>query len=154
MGSRSGPVPDSINQLREQLQQFRSTQSRRTKLPEALWQAAAEEARQHGTYMVAHTLRLDYSNLQKRLGGAPPQRRIRRGGGRDADVAPKRRRPVVSDSGVAPPAFVELVRNTGVDADEYVVEFESGAGPRMRVRWRGTTLEWSSLLRAWREVVG
>ncbi|HEV2134626.1 MAG TPA: AAA family ATPase [Terracidiphilus sp.] len=80
MSNRSGPVPDSINQLREQLQQFRSTHPRRTRLPEALWQAAVEEARQHGAYIVAHTLRLDYANLQKRLGDAPVQKRIRGGG--------------------------------------------------------------------------
>jgi hypothetical protein len=43
-----------------------------------LWQTAVEEARQHGIYMVAHTLRLDYANLQKRLGGASTQGRIRR----------------------------------------------------------------------------
>jgi hypothetical protein len=37
MSSRSdGPVPDSINQLREQLQELRSTRPRRTRLPEVL----------------------------------------------------------------------------------------------------------------------
>ena len=122
MSNRGGPVPESINQLREQLQQFRSTHPRRTKLPESLRQSAVEKARQHGIYVV----------------GVPPQRR----------------RSVVGDSGVAPPAFVELVRSAGVDADEYVVEFDSGASLRMRLRWRETTPEWSSLLRAWREVAG
>lgn len=70
MSNSSGPVPDSINQLGEQLQEFRSTHPRGTRLPEVLWQRAVEQARQHGIYMVAHTLRLDYTNLQKRLGGA------------------------------------------------------------------------------------
>lgn len=69
-------------------------------------------------------------------------------------ISPQRRKPVASDSEVAPPAFMELVRSAGVDAGEYVVEFESGAGLRMRVRWRGTTPEWGTLLRAWREVAG
>lgn len=154
MSNRSGLVPDSINQLREQLQQFRSTHPRRTRLPEALWQAAVEEARQHGTYIVAHTLRLDYANLQKRLGDAPVQKRIRGGGEKVTDISPQRRKPVASDWEVAPPAFMELVRSAGVDAGEYVVEFESGAGLLMRVRWRGTTPEWGTLLRAWREVAG
>jgi hypothetical protein len=152
MSNRSGPVPDSINQLGEQLQQFRSTHPRRTRLPEGLWQAAVEEARQHGTYIVAHTLRLDYANLQKRLGEV--QKRIRGGGEKARDISPQRRKPVASDSGVAPTAFMELVRSVGVDAGEYVVEFESGTGLRMRVRWRGTMPEWSSLLRSWREVAG
>lgn len=154
MDSRSSRVPDSMNQLREQLQQFRNTHPRRSKLPQALWQAAVEEARRHGIYKVAHALRLDYGNLKKRLGGAPLERRIRRGGDRDASVRAQRRRQVVGERQVAPPAFMELVSGAGVDAGEYVIEFESGAGPRMRVRWRGTTPEWSSLLRAWRDVAG
>jgi hypothetical protein len=153
MGSRSGPVPDSIKQLGAELQQFRSTHPRRTRLPETLWQTAVEEARQHGIYMVAHTLRLDYANLQKRLGGASTQGRIRGGGEKGGGVSPQRRRSVARGSDVAPAAFMELARSVGVGAEEYVIEFESD-GLRMRVRWRGTTPEWSSLLRAWREVAG
>jgi len=125
----------------------------RARLPEALWQSAVEEARQHGMYLVvARTLKLDYGSLQKRLGGAPPQRRMRRGAYRDAEVRPQGLRHVGGDTGAASPAFVELARSVGVGADGYAIKFESGAGPRMRVRWRGTTPEWSSLLRAWREV--
>src|SRR2546427_3810519 len=62
-------------QLQRQLDQFRSTQPRRTKLPEPLWQAAVELARQHGVYSVAHPLRLDYMRLKKRLGGVSILRR-------------------------------------------------------------------------------
>jgi len=32
------PIPEAIVQLQRQLDQFRSTQPRRTKLPESLWQ--------------------------------------------------------------------------------------------------------------------
>ena len=38
------PIPEAIAQLQRQLDQFRSTQPQRTKLPEALWQAAVVEA--------------------------------------------------------------------------------------------------------------
>ena len=69
------PIPEVILQLQRQLDQFRSTQPRRTKLPEPLWQAAVELARQHGIYPVAHPLRLDYMGLKKRLGGIPALRR-------------------------------------------------------------------------------
>ena len=54
------PIPEAITQLQRQLDQFRSTQPRRTKLPEPLWQAAVELAREYGIYSVAHPLRLDY----------------------------------------------------------------------------------------------
>ena len=66
----TSPIPEPIVQLQRQLDQFRGTQPRRTKLPESLWQAAVELARQHGVYSVAHPLRLDYMGLKKRLGDA------------------------------------------------------------------------------------
>jgi len=72
---KSAPIPEPVAQLQRQLDQFRSTQSRRTKLPESLWQAAVELALQHGVYSVAHPLRLDYMGLKKRLAGAPNLRR-------------------------------------------------------------------------------
>ena len=65
MNRKSTPIPEPIAQLQRQLDQFRSTQPRRTKLPESLWQAAVELARQHGVYPVAHPLRLDYMGLKK-----------------------------------------------------------------------------------------
>ena len=58
MNRKSAPIPEPIVQLQRQLEQFRSTQSGRTRLPETLWQAAVELARQYGVYPVAHPLRL------------------------------------------------------------------------------------------------
>ena len=71
MNRKSAPVPEPIAQLQRQLDQFRSTQPTRTKLPESLWQAAVGLARQHGVHAVARPLRLDYVRLKKRLGGSP-----------------------------------------------------------------------------------
>ncbi|MHB8304355.1 MAG: hypothetical protein ACYDC6_16335 [Acidobacteriaceae bacterium] len=65
MASQKAPVADSILQLQQQLDQFRAGRMGRTKLPEALWQAAAEQARQYGVNLVAQTLRLDYSALYR-----------------------------------------------------------------------------------------
>ena len=61
MNRETKPIPEPVAQLQRQLEQFRSTQPERTKLPESLWQSAVELARQHGVYPVAHPLRLDYS---------------------------------------------------------------------------------------------
>ena len=125
------PIPEAIVQLQRQLDQFRSTQPRRTK-PESLWQAAVELARQHGIYPVAHPLRLDYTGLKKRLGGSPGRRRKS-----------------------ARPAFVELIAPPPGKLDECVIEFESSRGAKMRIQWKATTPpDWASLLRAWREVEG
>ena len=122
------PIPEAIVQLQRQLDQFRSTQPRRTKLPEPLWQAAVELARQHGIYPVAHPLRLDYMGLKKRLGGIPVLRRK-----------------------ATKPAFVELI----APQEECVIEFEAPSGNKMRVQSKASTpRDWVSLLRAWRETEG
>ena len=42
------PIPEPIVQLQRQLDQFRSAQPHRAKIPEGLWQAAEELAREHG----------------------------------------------------------------------------------------------------------
>lgn len=140
MNDMSLPIPESIMQLQRQLAQFRSTHARRSKLPEPLWQAAAELAREHGIYAVAHPLRLDYVGLKKRLGGD------------HFGKQPARRRLTKPAS---TPAFVELVPPHRSLLEECMIEFESARGGKMRVQWKATVPpDWASLLRAWRETEG
>jgi hypothetical protein len=123
------PIPEAITQLQRRLEEFRSAQPVRTKLPESLWEAAIELARQHGIYAVAHPLRLDYTRLKQRLGGNPSQRR-----------KPEQ------------PAFVELIGSNATTLPECVIEFESARGGKMRVQWKAAAPpDWASLLRAWHE---
>jgi len=123
------PIPEPIVQLQRQLDQFRSAQPRRTKLPEPLWQAAVELARQYGIYPVAHPLRLDYMQLKKRLGGVSS------------------RRPKSTKA-----AFVELIAPHSAALAECLIEFESATGSKMRIQWKAATPpDWAGLLRAWRE---
>jgi hypothetical protein len=125
----ASPIPEPIVQLQRRLDEFRSTRPHRTKLPETLWQAAVELARQHGVYSVAHPLRLDYTGLKKRLDGVPD---------------PKKK--------AAKPAFVELIASHPGTMSECVIEFESSIGSKMRIQLKGSgTPDWTSLLRAWRE---
>ena len=127
MNRKSTPIPEPIAQLQRQLDQFRSTQPRRTKLPESLWQAAVELARQHGLYPVAHPLRLDYMGLKKRLDGVSTRRRK-----------------------ATKPAFVELIAPGGAQLEECVIE--SSGGSKMRIQWKTTTPpDRANLLRAWRD---
>ena len=129
---RISPVPEPIAQLQRQLNQFRSGQSGRRKLPESLWQAAVKLAGQYGVYSVAHPLRLDYMRLKKRLGGTP---RLRRKAAR--------------------PAFVELLARHPATPEDCVVELESSRGDKMRIQWKAAAPpDWASLLRAWRETEG
>ena len=132
MKRESTPIPEPVAQLQRQLEQFRSAQPGRTKLPESLWQAAAELARQHGVYPVAHPLRLDYTRLKKLLGGSPIPRRK-----------------------ATKPAFVELVAPCRAHLEEYVIEFESSGGSKMRIQWKAAAPpDWTTLLQAWRETIG
>jgi hypothetical protein len=132
MKRESKPIPEPVAQLQRQLEQFRSTQPGRTKLPESLWQAAVELARQYGVYPVAHPLRLDYTMLKKRLGGSPTFRRK-----------------------ATKPAFVELIAPPRAQLEECVIEFESSGGSKMRIQWKATAPpDWTTLLQAWRETIG
>ena len=125
----TAPIPEVITQLQRQLDQFRSTRPARTKLPEPLWQAAVELARQHGIYAVAHPLGLDYTRLKQRLEGIPS----------------RPRKP-------AKPAFVELIGSGAATLPECVIEFESAGGGKMRIQWKAAVApDWASLLRAWHE---
>lgn len=124
------PTPEPILKLQRQLEDFRSSQPVRTKLPESLWQAAVELAQQYGIYPVAHPLRLDYMGLKKRLGEVSP---------------PDRQK-------AAAPAFVELVAAQPATLEACVIEFESARGAKLRIHWKTTTPpDWTSLLHAWRE---
>jgi hypothetical protein len=126
------PIPEPIAQFQRQLDQFRSEQPRRTKIPEGMWQAAVELARQHGLYAVAHPLRLDYVRLKRRLEAV-------------SKVEEKKQTKKVA------PGFVELIAAHPAAA-ECVIELESKSGGKMRIQWKGSgTPEWASLLRAWRE---
>src|ERR1700732_2917549 len=106
MNRKSTPaIPEPIAELQRQLDEFRSTQPGRRKLPESLWQAAVELAREHGVYSVAHPLRLDYMGLKKRRGGVSRLRQK-----------------------ASKPAFVELIAPQAGTLKECVIEFESVRG--------------------------
>ena len=132
MNHKTSPVPEAITQLQRQLEQFRSSRPARTKVPESLWQAAVQLARQHGIYAVAHPLRLDYTRLKQRLGGMPsPPRKHKK------------------------PAFVELIGDGVAALPECVIEFESRSGGKMRIQWKAAVPpDWTGLLRAWHETQG
>ena len=123
-------IPVPITELSGQLEQFRSTHPPRTKLPPSLWQSAVEQARCHGLYVVARSLKLDYSTLKKRLNGSAEGRGTRK---------------------KAPAKFIELIGATRHSVDEYVIEFESARGRKLRIHCKtNTPPDWPVLLRAWR----
>ena len=134
MDSTKTPViPPELEQVRQELEQWRSTQAHRAPIPEPLWGAAAKLARQHGVQLTARTLRLDYARLKAR-------------------VKPKARRKsaVRSSSGLrrVAPAFVELLAPRPGGSQECRVELEGPHG-RMRVEFKSVaTAELVALSRA------
>ena len=130
MNPKTTPITEPIAQLQRQLEQIRSSQPRRSRLPESLWTAAVELARQHGLYRVAHTLGLDYVGLKKRLNGVTSRQQS-----------------------TTKTAFMELVTPSAMP--ECIIEFEWASGSKVRIQWKAAAPpDWASLLRAWREVAG
>jgi hypothetical protein len=129
MARQSIPLPESIKELQAQLDDFRSTHPPRTRLSESLWQSAVELARDQGVYLVSRSLRLGYMQLKQRLGGGWGARRAKK----------------------SQPKFIELIGRAREQGEEYVVEFESPDGAKMRVHCRiASPPDWAVLLRAWR----
>ena len=121
-------IAEPIAQLQRQLEEYRGMQPRRAKLPESIWDAAAELASEHGVYAVAQALRLDYMGLKKRLG----------------EVASRR-------PGKSKPVFVELIAPPPAACEECLIEFKSERGDKMRMHWPVRVApDWTALLRAWR----
>lgn len=134
-GNRAA-IPEPILRLQKQLDEFRASHRVRTKLPDSLWQAATELARQYGVYAVAHPLRLDHSGLSRRVdpGTQAPASKGQPKGNTFVELVPASA-PALSGCG-----------------DACVIEFESARGGKMRVQWPGRVApDWPSLLRAWRD---
>jgi len=121
MSREKAAIPDDLLQLSQRLEEWRSANPPRTRLPEPMWEAAVEMAQRHGLHCTTKALRMDYTRLKKRLPAGTE--------------APRQ------------PAFLELLAATG--PVECVVELES-AGDKMRVSMKGAALDWASLLHAWR----
>ena len=125
---RTESIAEPIAQLQRQLEEHRRMRPRRAKLPESIWDAAAELAREHGVYAVAQPLRLDYMGLKKRLGEAASRR-----------------------PGNSRPVFVELIAPPPAACEECRIEFESERGDKMRIHWPVRVApDWTALLCAWR----
>lgn len=121
---------DRIEVARTRFEQWRSSRSGKAPIPDELWKLAINAARQQGVNRVAQQLRLDAGKLKRLLVGTEPRRS-------------KTRRQ---------PRFVELIASAPAASPEYVIEFESATGSKMRIHWKtAVTPDWANLLRAWRD---
>jgi hypothetical protein len=113
MGRAAPDVPNSMRGIHGRFARWRKSHSGRLPIPEALWTAAAEAAREHGVFQTAKVLGLEYDKL-KRLAteSHPAGRRTTR------PSAP-------------PAAFVELLTPGAGGGMECLIELE---GPRGKMR--------------------
>jgi len=113
---------DGIGVLKQQLQDWRSQRKAGQRIPEPLWVAAVEAAKEHGVYRVAIDLHLDYAGLKRRVEGAgatTPRNRL----------APQF---VEVKSATAPPP-----PRASAARPECVVELENARGAKVRVELNG-----------------
>ena len=119
-------LPDGRRTLAEVLKEFqswRSVRKRGSRVPQRLWQAAAELSERHSISDIAHTLGLDYTRLKQRVEALPPMldRRSFDEFGRTNAVS----------------GFVELGMASGGSTGECSVEVEDGKGKKLKMHLKG-----------------
>jgi hypothetical protein len=154
MSSELPYIPPNMRRLYRRFQRWRSARTGRFPIPERLWAAATELAREQGVSPTASALRLDYGRLKQRVEAAGPALKGRvvkapsslrqtQGITRRRTAVPRRIR-----SQPRPPAFVELVAPRPGSRPECRVELEGPRG-RMRIEFKGiATAELVALSRA------
>jgi len=125
-------VPTPLSLARRQLDQWRSRQRGRKRLPRELWSNAVALAREHGINKTARTLGLKYDSLKKHLEATPPG---------------------ASGLGTAGPEFLELLPRTMMSSSlECMIELEDGSGGKMRMHVKGASMaDLASLACGWRD---
>ncbi len=118
---------DVLSDVQSKFERWRSNRRRGTRIPTALWRAAAEAAREHGVSKVSQALRLDYYGLKDRVESASEP----------SDPEPATGR-----------GFLEIPLG-GPYAAECVLQLEDGQGARLRVELKGAApAELETLARA------
>lgn len=112
MNTESQPFSSSVEPVRGQLDAWRQSRNRGERIPESLWQAAAELARAFGVGRVARALGVGYHPLKERAQSSP--------------------KPSRSTEKAA--AFIELPVPAPMHPSEWLVELEDGRGAKMTLR--------------------
>ncbi len=109
-------ISGSLEQVRQRLERWRKTRKRCTSIPDALWAAAVELAREYGVNKTARALGLDYYSLKKRLESRAPEGLYEAKGGA---------------------RFIEWVTPLGNPTSECIVELEHPGGAKMKIHLKG-----------------
>jgi len=140
MVSELPDIPHNMRKVQRRFEQWRSAHTGRLPIPERLWRAATELAREHGVFHTSKVLHLEYGKLKQLLEAASLAVR------RPVKRAPRSR--ARRARSIAPPAFVELIAPRPGSSPECRVELEGPRG-RMRIDFKGVaTAELVALSRA------
>ena len=109
-------IPMGMRRVCRRFDRWRNGHQARLPIPEPLWAAAAQAAREHGVFRAAKVLRLEYGKLKRMVESA--------------------RAPVRPPTG--PATFLEWLPSPATGPVECVVELEGPRG-KIRIQWKGAT---------------
>ena len=72
MANEIPDIPPDMRKVYLRLRRWRSSHARRVPIPDSLWAAAGELAREHGINPTAKALHLEYGKLKQRAEAAVP----------------------------------------------------------------------------------
>ena len=127
MTNEISDIPPEMRKVYRRLRRWRSSHARRVPIPDALWAAAGELAREHGINRTAKALRLEYGKLKERAEALGPTKKVVR---KARSAIPRHARSTV------PPTFMELLTPRVGSATSAVVELEGPRG-RMKIEFKG-----------------
>jgi hypothetical protein len=104
-------IPDGMGRVCRRFERWRNGRKARLPIPEALWSAAAEAAREHGVFRTSKALHLEYGKLKRMVEAGPAASTTDKGAGNSPQAA-----------GLA----------------EWLIELEGPRG-RMRIQSKGDT---------------
>ena len=130
MAQESPDIPHNMRKVYRRFERWRSAHTARLPIPERLWAAAVELAREHGVSATAQALHLEYGKLRRLMESASPMVKSRLA---KAPAAGRHR-----SRSIAPPAFVELMPSPTASLSECVIELQGRRG-KMRIHWKGST---------------
>jgi hypothetical protein len=131
MATRNVAANDNLEAVRKRFEDWRKSRIRVGPIPDELWNAAIHAARSAGVNRTAIDLHLDAGKLKRLV------------------LAADRK----TSGSARAPRFVELISPLPAVTPECVIEFESAFGGKLRIHWKSPAApDWTSLLRAWRDV--
>ena len=123
-------VPVAMRKVYRKLQRWRKERKGWARIPESLWTAAGELARQHGVNPVSRVLGLEFNRLRQMAAS-------------DRTSGARRR---------IAPAFVEVIAAPEAAAAQCAMELEGRHG-KLRIEWHGTATDLAGFSRILWEMI-